>query len=214
MNKFLCALVLSFFSISTFAALFVEGKDYERIKTSSVTQPSGTKVSVIEFFSLGCPWCYRVEPHLQQWANQNSKTILFRKVPVIFNKDWEYYAKAYYAAKALSLENSFVPALYKAILQDKLALNSNKAMVDFFAQQGVERATAESAFNHSPSIDMSISRGQAMVAQYHINAVPAFVVQHSFKTDLQMAKTEDRLFAILDFLIKKSTKPAKSFAKK
>jgi thiol:disulfide interchange protein DsbA len=49
-----------------------------------------------------------------------------------------------------------------------------------------------------------------MVAQYHINAVPAFVVQHSFKTDLQMAKTEDRLFAILDYLSKKS---AKSFAK-
>ena len=40
----------------------------------------------------------------------------------------------------------------------------------------------------------------------HINAVPAFVVNNQFKTDLQMAKTEKRLFEILDFLVAEAKK--------
>nr|WP_277619290.1 hypothetical protein [Legionella norrlandica] len=42
------------------------------------------------------------------------------------------------------------------------------------------------------------------MAHYQINAVPAFVVNNKYKTDLQMAGSEERLFEILDYLIRKS----------
>jgi thiol:disulfide interchange protein DsbA len=76
-------------------------------------------------------------------------------------------------------------------------------MTDFFVAHGVDREIAKSAFGNSPSIDAQVSNGMALMAQYQISAVPAFVVNHHYKTDLQMAESPERLFEILNFLLKK-----------
>ena len=191
-------------SLMCFSADFVAGKDYEIIKQTSKIDNIQGAVSVTEFFSFGCPWCYRLEPAITKWAEQHKSKIHFKKIPVVFNKDWEFYAKAYYAAKDLSLSSTMDPALFKAILKDKRSLNSDKAMIEFFTHQGVDPTTAKSAFNYSTSIEMSVKRGQELMGRYQINAVPALVINNRFKTDLQMAKTEERLLAILDFLVAQS----------
>ena len=192
--------MLFFTSLISFSADFIAGQDYQ-IMGSGDAKIGGSPVNVIEFFSFGCPWCYRLEPALNAWVNQQGTKIHFKKVPVIFNKDWDFYARAYYTALAISLNSKLNPVLFKAILDNKKALNSNETMVAFLAKNGVDLAVAQSAFNHSPSIDLNIATSQRLMANYHIAAVPAFVVNNQYKTDLQMAKTEKRLFAILDFLL-------------
>ena len=204
MLKYMFSTMLFCVSLMSFGADFVAGKDYELIKPANMAERPSETVSVTEFFSFGCPWCYRLEPALNHWVEQQKTKIHFKKIPVVFNKDWVYYAKAYYAAQALSLSSTIDPALFKAILVDKLALNSDQAMISFFIQQGVDKATAKSAFNYSTSIDISVKTGQELMGHYQINAVPAVVVNNQFKTDLQMAKTEERLLAILDFLVTQS----------
>ena len=204
MLRYTLAFLLFFMSITGFAADFVAGKDYEILKTTNPLETSHHAVSVTEFFSFGCPWCYRIDSGLNSWVQKRSKNIYFKKIPVVFHKDWKYYAKAYYAAHALSLSQKLDKALFKAIMVDKLTLNSDQAMINFFIQQGVAPETAKSAFNYSPSIDLSVKAGQTLMARYHVISVPSFVVNNQFKTDLQMAKSEERLFAILDFLIAKS----------
>lgn len=204
MFKYLCALFLSFASCVSFGAEFVAGKDYELVKNlNALEHPKGT-VSVTEFFSFGCPWCAHLEPQLNKWITKQEGKIFFRKVPVVFNKNWEFYAKAYYAAEALSLTSTLNPLLFKAILQDKQSLNSNEAMVNFFIKQGVDPSVAKSAFTNSPSIELSLKTSQTLMAGYRIAAVPAFIVNEEFKTDLQMARSEERLFELLDYLIAKS----------
>jgi thiol:disulfide interchange protein DsbA len=204
MFKYLCALLLSFTSCLSFGAKFVAGKDYELVKNlNALGTPKGA-ISVTEFFSFGCPWCAHLEPRLNKWVTTQGEKIFFRKVPVVFNKNWEFYAKAYYAAEALSLNSTLNPLLFKAILQDKQSLNSNEAMVNFFIKQGVEPSIAKSAFTTSPSIELSLKTSQTLMAGYRIAAVPAFIVNEAFKTDLQMARSEERLFEILDYLIEKS----------
>jgi thiol:disulfide interchange protein DsbA len=188
-----------------FAETFVAGKDYEVIN-DAFKPVSGNQVAVMEFFSFGCPWCYRVEPSLTNWVKKQEGRIALTRIPVVFKKDWGYYAKAYYAAELLGLSDKLNPLLFKAIQTDKLPLNSDQAMIDFFVAQGVDKETAESAFTHSTTIDMKVSEGSAIMAKYHVNAVPAFVINKQYKTDLQMAQGEDRLFKIMDFLIAKSQK--------
>ncbi|WP_019215548.1 thioredoxin domain-containing protein [Legionella tunisiensis] len=75
---------------------------------------------------------------------------------------------------------------------------------DFFTAQGVENATAKSAFENSTTIDMQVTAGTAAMARFRINGVPAVVINNQYKTDLQMAKSEERLFKILDFLLAKA----------
>lgn len=196
----LLALCFSTTSLIASAENFIEGQDYQRLSEVPKTKP---RQEVLEFFSYGCPWCYRLEAQVQQWRKTKGTALQFNKVPVIFKPDWEYYAKAYYAAEALSEENRYGPILFKAIQEDNKNLNSNSSMIAFLSQAGMNSAFVESAFLHSPSISLKVNEAKQQMGQWQISAIPAFVVNQQFRTDLQMAKSETRLFALLDYLLKK-----------
>ncbi len=184
------------------AAPFVEGKDYQPVSNPQPVDNKNKAPVVTEFFSYGCPWCYRLEVPLTEWAAKMGKNVQVERVPVVFKPDWELYAKAYYTAKALAMSDKLNPLLFKTIQDDKKPLNTKQSMIDFFISQGVDREIAKSAFENSSTIDMRVSDGMSLMARYQINAVPAFVVNNKYKTDLQMAGSPERLFQILDYLMK------------
>lgn len=192
----------------SFAEDFVQGKDYELINTNS-SQEKSLKPTVTEFFSYGCPWCYRIENSLSTWVTQKGDAIQFSRIPVIFNKDWTYYAKAYYTANLLGREKELNPALFKAIQIDKKSLNSNEAMINFFIANGIDNAIATSAFENSTTLDLKISQDAQLMSEFQVKGIPAIVINNQYKIDLQMAQNEERLYKILDFLISKSTKETK-----
>ncbi|ASQ47272.1 thiol:disulfide interchange protein DsbA/DsbL [Legionella clemsonensis] len=187
----------------TFADEFVAGKDYELV-VGPATNAGSPKVTVTEFFSYGCPWCYRLEPALSTWLQQQGSKVQFSRVPVIFNKDWKVYAKAYYTAHLLGLETKINPALFKAIQTEKRNLANNEAMINFFTAEGADNNTVKSAFENSTMIDLQIAQDAALMSHYHVNGVPAVVVNNRYKTDLQMAQNQKRFFMILDFLVNKA----------
>jgi len=186
------------------AANFTEGKDYQLVSNPIVSENKSKTPMIAEFFSYGCPWCYRIEAPLNEWVGKMGKSAQLERVPVVFKPDWDLYAKAYYTAKALALSDKLSPVLFKTIQVDKKPLNSKQSMVDFFIAQGVDKEIAKSAFENSPTIDMRVSNGTALMARYQINAVPAFIINNKYKTDLQMAGSPERLFQILDYLMRKS----------
>ncbi|KTD17727.1 thiol:disulfide interchange protein DsbA/DsbL [Legionella jordanis] len=201
LKRVLCVLLL--FPVLAFAEDFVAGKDYELVNGTAPSVHAG-KVMVTEFFSYGCPWCYRIEPALNTWVQQQGNKVQFSRIPVVFHKEWEYYAKAYYTANLLGLESKLGPALFKAIQNDKRPLANNEEMIQFFTAEGVDNATAKSAFENSTTIDVQVAEGLATMSRYRINGVPAIVVNNQYKTDLQMAKNPERFLQILDFLVKKA----------
>ncbi len=184
------------------AANFTEGKDYQVVSNPHVTESKSKTPVITEFFSYGCPWCYRMEAPLNEWVSKMGKNVQLERVPVVFKPEWELYAKAYYTAKTLALSDKLNPALFKAIQEDKNPLNTKQSMIDFFIGQGVDREIAKSAFENSPTIDMRVSNGMTLMAAYQISGVPAFVINNKYKTDLQMAGSPQRLFQILDYLLR------------
>jgi thiol:disulfide interchange protein DsbA len=186
-----------------FAADFTEGKEYQVVSNPEVSATKNKTPTITEFFSYGCPWCYRIETPLNEWVGKMGKSVQLERVPVVFKPEWNLYAKAYYTARALALAAKISPALFKSIQEDKKTLNTKQAMVDFFISQGVDKEIAKSAFENSPTIDMRVSNGMTLMAHYQINAVPAFVINNKYKTDLQMAGSPERLFQILDYLMRK-----------
>ena len=201
LRRFISILVL-LLPLFAYAEDFVAGKDYEN---NSSPDSKTNKVIITEFFSYGCPWCYRIEPNLMNWVKKQGDAIEFTRVPVIFHKDWSYYAKAYYTAHLLGLDAKLNPLLFKAAQDKARPMTNNQAMIDFFVAQGVDPATAKSAFENSTTIDMQISEGTA-ICLYRVNGVPSVVVNNQYKTDLQMAKGEERFFKVLDFLVAKANK--------
>ena len=185
------------------AAAFTEGKDYLVVSNPQAAENKSKTPVITEFFSYGCPWCYRMEAPLNEWVGKMGKNVQLERIPVVFKPEWELYAKAYYTAKTLALSDKLNPALFKAIQEDKKPLNTKQAMIDFFTSQGIDREIAKSAFENLPTIDMRVTNGMSLMASYQINAVPAFVINNKYKTDLQMAGNPQRLFEILDFLMRK-----------
>lgn len=205
MLKRFASIILLLLPLIAAAEDFVVGKDYELISGYSKLTKASPKVEVTEFFSYGCPWCYRVDPLLMDWVKQQANNIQFSRVPVVFNKDWVNYAKAYYTAQHLNLEPQLTPLLFKAIqAKGEHGLNSNQAMIDFFTAQGVKPEAAKSAFENSTTIDMDVNQGMLLMSRYHVNGVPAVVINDQYKTDLQMAKDPARFIKILDFLVAKA----------
>ncbi len=199
LKKLICFFLL--FPTMVLADTFVEGKDYQVVTN---VQALKSKTPLIqEFFSYGCPWCYKIEMPLQAWIGKMGKSVEFERVPVVFKPSWELYAKAYYTAKTLALSEKLNPALFKAIQIDKKSLDTKQTMINFFVAYGVDKEIAKSAFESSPTIDMKVQTGMALMATYQINAVPAFVVNNKYKTDLQMAGSPARLIEILDYLLRK-----------
>src|SRR5688572_6681260 len=98
MLKKFVSLLLFFVSITAFAEEFVAGKDYIVLPASSTEAPTSNLIPVKEFFSYGCPWCFKLEPNLENWVAAHKEKIEFTRIPVVFKKDWELYAKAYYTA--------------------------------------------------------------------------------------------------------------------
>lgn len=201
LKKLLCIVFL--LPSLVFATDFVEGKDYVAVNAASIDQTKGPLIT--EFFSYGCPWCYKLENPLTQWSLTLSKTATIDRVPVVYKPDWDLYAKAYYTAKTLAMLDKLNPILFSAIQKNNNSLNTPQAMVNFFVSQGVDKEIAQSAFENSPTIDMRVKNGMQLMAQYQISAVPAFVINNKYKTDLQMAGSPERLFEIMNYLLRKST---------
>ena len=84
---------------------------------------------------------------------------------------------------------------------ETLFLSLNNGMI---AQKFFDKRTSKSAFENSPAIDLRVNNGTNLMANYQISAVPAFVVNSRYKTDLQMAGDQQRLLEILDYLVKKN----------
>lgn len=208
MFKFIFTLVVAAFPLLSMGAEFVEGQDYQRVSDVAATVYKGGPVAVTEFFSYGCPWCYRLETGVVSWTNKQGKDITFSKVPVVFNKNWVEYARAYYLIDGLSLGKSIHDSLFKMIIVDKQPLSQHQEMVNFFTKNGVDANLVESAFAHSTSVELQLKSDEALMAQYQINAVPTLVINHQYKTNLQMAKSEERLFEIMDYLLKQIKKTA------
>jgi protein dithiol oxidoreductase (disulfide-forming) len=200
LKKLLCFFLL--FPTMILANTFVEGKDYQIVANPQVLKSKTPLVQ--EFFSYGCPWCYKIDMPIQAWVGKMGKSIDFERVPVVFKPSWELYAKAYYTAKTLALSEKLNPALFKTIQLDKKPLDSKQAMINFFVAQGINKEIAKSAFENSPTIDMKVQTAVALMATDQINAIPAFVINNKYKTDLQMAGGPERLIEVLDYLTRKS----------
>ena len=109
------------------ANTFVEGKDYQVVVNAQALKNKTPLIQ--EFFSYGCPWCYKIETPLHAWIGKMGKNVEFERVPVVFKPSWELYAKAYYTAKTLALSEKINPALFKAIQIDKKSLDSKSIRI-------------------------------------------------------------------------------------
>ena len=181
------------------APKFVAGQHYQEIKPIQPTSVAPGKVEVLEIFMFGCPGCFALEPHLQQWLRSKPDYVELVRVPAVWNAIAEMHARAYYTAQELGKTDLVEGPFFDAYHVQGNHLDSDAKLAEFFGRYGVDAATFQKTF-YSPAVEAKLKQSNELVQRYKIQRTPTIVVNGKYVTNGTMAGTYDTWFAIIDEL--------------
>ncbi|WP_459616368.1 thiol:disulfide interchange protein DsbA/DsbL [Bordetella sp. 2513F-2] len=149
--------------------------------------PSDTpgKIEVLEFFAYTCPHCAAIEPMVEEWAKTAPSDVVLKQVPIAFNAGMKPLQQLYYALHAMG-RGDLHPKVFAAIHTERKRLFTKDAMIDWVAEQGVDRAKFEAVFD-SFSVQSQVQRADQLAQAYRIDGTPAFTVGGKFLTSPVLA---------------------------
>ena len=175
----------------------VEGTDYRKIEPPQPAMSPG-KIEVIEFFSYMCPHCSEFYPLVTTWAAKLPKNVVFRRVPVGFNRPaWINLARAYYALQASGDLDKLDGALFHAIHEEHLQLFDEPSLAAWVGKNGGNADKFAAAYT-SFGVNNQTVQADQLVENYRIEAVPTMAVNGEY---LAMGKTLAEILANTDRLI-------------
>lgn len=206
-----CTAVLTLLlAFATNGKQFEEGKQYqlapkgvsENELVQDLLKEDSGKVQIIEFFSYGCSWCYKLDPYIEKWAKTKPEYVAFQRIPVEFHSSWAPLTKAYYTQLDLKILPQIHTALFEAVNNGGLEKGSNDALRAFFEQRGVKGQDFTKVFT---SFDVTRKQkwASAISKGYRITAIPAVVVQGPagiYISTVRMAGGENELIAVINHL--------------
>lgn len=191
---------------------FIEGKHYQRAPhdisdndiVKDLVKENRGRAQVVEFFSYGCSWCFKLDPALEKWEKNLPSDVSFQRIPVEFQPAWSTLTKAYYTVVALKANDKVHTPLFSALHTDKMNTVSEASLRQFFIEHGIKEQDFNKTFE---SFDVTRKQKWANTISraYRITAVPALIVQGPagiFITTVRMAGGQEELFQVLDYLLK------------
>jgi thiol:disulfide interchange protein DsbA len=158
----------------------VAGTDYQIIQPAQPTD-SGKKVEVTEFFWYSCPHCHAFESSLNEWVKKQGDTIAFKRVPIAFRESFIPQQKLYYTLEAMGKVEELHKKVFDAIHVNRLPLDTDTAIADFVAKQGVDKQKFLNVYN-SFGITAKASRAMQLQNAYKINGVPTIAIGGRYLT--------------------------------
>ncbi len=180
----------------------VEGTDYVVIANGKPFQPATGKIEVAEVFGFVCPACAAFQPLIGPWKAGLPSDVNFVYVPAMFGGTWDDYAKAFYAAQALNLEDKTHEALYKAIhvdqaLKGERGRDSVQDIAAFYAKHGADAKQFEAAMS-SFAVSAKTSAAKQFAQRSQISGTPSVIVNGKY---LVKGKSFPDMLRIADHLI-------------
>jgi thiol:disulfide interchange protein DsbA len=175
---------------------FEEGVHYKKLPDNA--RALVARGTVQEFFFYGCPHCLHMEKPLHDWLDTKPKGIHLEQIPAVFqNPSWAFLARVYYAlheSKQFDLHNT----VFGLFVNDRARPKNQQEMADLIAtkQPSFDKVAFLKAYD-SETINNDVTRAAKLSGQYQLEAVPTFVINGQYLTDLPMAGTYDKLFALI-----------------
>ena len=162
----------------------VEGTDYLVIENGQPYQQAAGKIEVAEVFGYVCPACFRFQPMIGPWKAGLPSDVQFVYVPAMFGGTWDNYARAFYAAETLGVQEKSHDALYNAIhvdqtLKGERGADSVEDIAKFYAAYGVdpkEFANTMASFG----VAAKTNRAKQFALRSKITGTPTLVVNGKY----------------------------------
>lgn len=182
----------------------VAGTDYLDIEGGQPWQPVAGKIEVVEMFNYICPACYSFDPALRNWKAKQPADVNLVYVPAQFRPDFVPYAKAFFAAESLGIEEKSHQAVYEAIhLKHSIPAEGDPPdeakVAAFYTQYGV---SAEQFLNTMKSFAVTgrINKANQFMMRSKVEGTPTLIVNGKY---LVKGRSWDDMLRIADHLIAK-----------
>lgn len=206
LGMMLVALVLPLVSGVATAEQFKEGVHYVSLPFPVKTTDE-KRVEVVEAFGYPCPHCNSFEPLVQHWEKNNADDVNFVRIPVVFGRSWEPFARAYYSSELMkTVEKTHVPT-FNAVHIERRRFRNKEQLADFYGQLGVDKAKFSKMFD-SFAVTMKLRQGDSKIRGYGVDGVPSMVVNGKYRITAQMAGSHKKMLEVVDFLVEKERKAA------
>lgn len=136
-------------------------------------------IEVREFFWYGCPHCYSLEPHLNNWLKTKPADVNFIRTPAALNPVWEANARGYYTAEIMGMAEKTHLPLFQAIHVGKQRLFDQASLTKFYSGFGINPATFSSTYN-SFAVSGKVGQSKSLAQHYGLDGVPAVVVNGKY----------------------------------
>ena len=177
------------------------GVHYEIVDNpTTVRDPS--KIEVTEVFWFGCNHCYALEPYIARWKKDVPADVAFIKSPATWNEMLKTHANIYYTAKALGIEQQFVPAAFNTIQNEGRMLTGNTELEYYFRGFDIDRNKYK-AVSTSFGVKNAVEQADKKMKQWKVTGVPSLIVNGKYKVSASRAVRTDQLFDVVDFLVEK-----------
>lgn len=193
------------------APAYIEGRHYLELALPQPTE-TGNKVEVREFFWYGCPHCWHLEPELEKWLKKIPANAQFVRTPGVGGR-WLPQARAYYAFEMLGVIRKVHVPFFRAMHEQKRPLDSEDALIQFAAENGVDKAKFREAYN-SFAVRLQLDKARQRNMEAGISSVPTFSVDGRYLTSPAMAGGNPEMLKVIEFLVQKVARERKAGAKK
>jgi len=206
-NLITVALVLaatSTFALFAKASPYEEGAHYVLLEVPIQTRDDGV-IEVTEYFSYGCPHCYRFESLVSRWKQGLSEDVNFNRSPAVWSvPGYELYARTYYTAKALGVLEQIHLPLFSAIHGERRRLVNLQSMTDFMAENGVDPEKFAKTYNDSFGVKAMYQQAIARQQLYRSSGVPALIINGKYRIEAAMVENSNaNMLKVADFLIER-----------
>jgi protein dithiol oxidoreductase (disulfide-forming) len=191
------------------------GVEYVTLAQPQPVQAVGKKVEVIEFFMYHCPHCNALEPQLEQWVKKQGDNIHFKRIHLPFSGANDPEAHLYLTLEAMGKAEEFQPKVFKAWHVDHLRLNTDAAIIDWVAKNGIDRNKFLDVWN-SFGVTTKLHRLPQITTDYKVDGVPTIIVDGKYQTSPSIvynsikSSSEPVLFQatlqVMDALVAKAAK--------
>jgi len=183
------------------------GTDYRSLEPPQPTD-SPAKIEVLEFFSYACPHCAHFAPLVSTWDAKLPKDVVFRRVPVGFDRpQWVNLQRAFFALQASGDFARLDGALFHAIHEEQQPLFDEQNLAAWVGRNG-GHAEEFSAAYVSFGVNNQTVQADKLASDYLIDSVPAMAVDGKYVAMADPANGEipylQQLLANTDKLIVKA----------
>ncbi len=179
---------------------FQKGVHYH--ETDSTTSTDSDRVEVVEVFSYACPGCNAFLPRINQWHENKPDHVEFRRVPVVFQRSWEPFARAYFTAEVLDIVEDGHAGLFNALHAERQAIRNMDDLAEFWSEYGVDKDEFLSA-SRSFSVDSKLRQSRNNISRWAVPGTPSMVVNGKWRITAGNNIDHGTIIEVLDYLVEK-----------